>query len=91
MTDKSFFVYANEAASKIREINRLVFGTEDMEMGGLLGGAYYCIADMVQTHLAPVVGEKVHSDKLNGITSEIMFAEKDEIGGIVKGCCGQIE
>lgn len=90
MEEKLFFIYANEAASKIREINRLVSGMEDMEPGGLLGDAYYCIADMVQTHLAPVVGEKVHSDRLNGITTEIIFAEKDELGSIVGRYCGQV-
>lgn len=87
----AFLGYANEAAKGIREAGRLISGVECPENGSLLCGVYYCIADMVQVYLAPIVGKEMHSDELNDITTEILFAEKDETDSIIRKYCGSRE
>lgn len=84
MEEKIYLEYANEAAKKIREINQILSGTESPEDGSLLGDVDYCIYAMIQIYLAPIVGKEVFCDELNNMATEIMFAEKDEIDGIIK-------
>lgn len=79
-----FLTCANEAAGGIREINRLMGGTGMPEDGSLLCGVYYRIADMVRVYLSGMAGEEMHGGVLNDITTEIMCAEKDGIGSIVR-------
>ena len=86
-----FLRYANEAAKGIRKASQLLSGMECPENGSLLCGVYYCISDMVQVYLAPVVGKEIHSDELNDITTEILFAEKDETDSIIRKYCGTVD
>lgn len=81
--DKTYFEYANEAATKIRKINQLLCGTEVPEEGGLLDDIDYCIFSMIQLHLAPMVGKEPHSDEMNNIANEIMFADGNKVNEII--------
>lgn len=82
--DKTYFEYANEAATKTRKISQLLCGTEVPEEGSLLEGIDYCIFSMIQLHLAPIVGKEPHSDEMNYKAMEIMYADESEVNGIVK-------
>lgn len=84
MRERTYITYAHEAASKLNKINRLLTGTDCLDEGGLLGDAYYCIADMIELCLVPVVGKEIHSDELNDITVEIMSAESHKLNGILE-------
>ena len=81
-----YLEHANEAAEKIRKIHQLVSGgdTTIPEEGSLLGATYYHIADMLEIYLA-AIGMKVKDpDKSNDMITMLMFAEKDEISGIIE-------
>ncbi len=82
--DKTYFEYANEAATKVRKINELLCGTEVPEEGSLLDDIDYCIYSMIQIHLAPIVGKELHSDEMNDKVTEIMFADESKVNDIVK-------
>lgn len=86
----AFLEYANEATAKIREINRLICGTEMPEDGSLLGAVYNNIYLMVEIFLAPIVKMEIGNDNLNNMAVELMHAKKDEIGEIMKECCNII-
>ena len=81
----AFLEYANEATAKIREINRLICGTEMPEDGNLLGAVYNNIYLMVEILLASIVKTEIGNDDLNNMAVELMHAKKDEIGEIIKG------
>ncbi len=92
MTEQTrlFLNYANEATTKIREIYHIFGGygnTSSPEEGTLLGDVYACIAEMISLYLAPVIGKEMHSDELNDITVEMMYADKDEIESFIKKYC----
>lgn len=85
---QTYLGYANGAAKKIREINQIFGGLGWPEEGSLLGDVFFSIAGMVQIYLAPITGKEINSDELNDITTEIIFAEAEEIADIVKKYCG---
>ena len=85
---QTYLGYANGAAEKIREINRIFGGSGWPEEGSLLGDVFFGIAGMVQIYLSPITGKEVDSDELNDITTEIMFAEKEGIADIARKYCG---
>lgn len=85
---QTYLRYANGAAEKIREINRIFGGSGWPEEGSLLGDVFFGIAGMVQIYLSPITGKEVDSDELNDITTEIMFAEKEGIADIARKYCG---
>lgn len=79
-----FLEYANEVATKIREIFQVMGGGEPIpEYGSLLGDAYYGVFDMIQEHLT-AIGMEMADDEFNNMVTEIMFAERDEIYNIIK-------
>ena len=83
-----FLEYANEAATKIREISQLMGGSTAIpQEKSLLGNVYYYIADMIQIYLDTVGMKVMNNDDFNDMTVEIMFAEKNEIDGIIKKYC----
>lgn len=84
---KGFLEYANEAAGKIREINRMVSGTEIPEDDSLLGELDTCIYIMIQMYLEPVVRKEMGSDEMNNLAVEIMSAGKDGIESIIMEYC----
>lgn len=87
---KMFLENANEATTKIREIYHIFGGDESTnrpEEGTLLGDAYACIGEMISLYLASATGKEMHSDELNNITVEIMYADKDEIESFIKKYC----
>lgn len=80
-----YLEHANEAAEKIKEIHQLVSGRDTTpEYGSLLGDTYYLIADMMEVYLAAVGMKITNTEKFNGMISLLMFAEKNEIYGIIK-------
>lgn len=87
--EQAFLEYANEAASKIREIYHIFggYGDESSPEDGLLGKVYDCVAEMISLYLAPITGKEVDSDDLNDITCEAMHMDKEEIGNFVKKYC----
>ena len=85
---KEFVGYASEAAKNIREITSLLTGFDFPEDGSLLFTVYCNIADMLQVFLSPLVGKEMHSDKLNNMTTEILYAEEGQIGSIIEKYCG---
>lgn len=82
--NKTYFEYANEAATKIRKINQLLCGTEVPEKGSILDDIDCCIYYMIQLHIAPIVGKEPHSDEMNDKATEIMFADENKVNDIVK-------
>lgn len=85
---QTYLEYANEAATKIRKTHEVLSGGEAIpECGSLLGDTYYLIADMIQTFLATIGMRVVDDDEFNNMTTEIMFAEKDEIKSILRKYC----
>lgn len=84
---QTFLEYANEAAGKIREINRIISGTDLPEDDSLLGELDTCIYIMIQMYLAPVVRKEMGSDEMNNMAVEIMSVGKDEIGSVIKEYC----
>ena len=85
---KKVIGYAVEAAKNIREITFLLTGFDFPDYGSLLFKAYYNIFDMLQVFLSPLVGEEMHSDRFNNITTKILYAEKGQIGSIIEKYCG---
>lgn len=80
-----FLEYANEAAENIRKIHRVLGGGEPIpEYGSLLGNVYYLVTDMIQEYLSVMEMRVANDDEFNNMTTEIMFAEKDEIRDIIK-------
>lgn len=84
---QAFLEYANEAAGKIRKINQEISGTEIPEERSLLDDIDTYIYIMIQMYLAPLVGKEIGSDELNDFTTEIMYAEKNEIESIIERYC----
>lgn len=84
-----FLEYANEAATKIRKVNEVISGNNNIpEYGTLLGDTYYCIADMIQSYLLAIGMKVVEEDEFNNMVVMIMFAKKDEISNIIEECRG---
>lgn len=54
--------------------------------GRLLGDTYclYLVADMIQSYLSAIGMGVVNDEEFNNMTTEIIFAEKQEIYGILK-------
>ena len=84
MNERRFLEYANKAGCTIMEINRLISGTSCPEDKSMLGDVKNCVYSMIQIYLAPIVGKEIESDELNSMTTEIMFAEEDEIDNIIR-------
>lgn len=86
---QTFLEYANEAATKIREIYHIFggYGDESSPEDGLLGKVYDCVAEMISLYLAPITGKELNSDELNDITCEMMYINKEEIGDFIKKYC----
>ena len=85
---QKYLEYANEAVTKIREINQLMGGSTAIpQEKSLLGNVYYYIVDMIQIHLDTVGMRVMNDDDFNDMIVQIMFAEKSEIGSIVKKYC----
>ena len=57
---------------------------------GLLGELYVRVWDMVSLYLAPITGKELNSDELNDITYEVMYMDKERIGGFIKKYGGAI-
>lgn len=84
---QAFLENANEAATKIREIYHIFGGygeTSSPEEGTLLGDVYACLGEMISIYLVPLTGIELHCDELNDITCEIMYMDKEGIGGFIK-------
>lgn len=87
---QTYLEYANEAATKIREIYHIFGGygdTSSPEEGTLLGDVYACIGEMILLYLAPITGKEMHSDELNNMTVEIMHIKKEVIRDFIKKYC----
>lgn len=84
MSNLEYLKLANEAGTKLREINQLISGTECPEDGSLLGNVVCCIHSMVQIYLAPIVWKEIDSDELCNMTTQIMFAGEDEIDKLIQ-------
>lgn len=85
---KTYLEYANKASRKVMEINKIFGGTGWPEdEGSMLGEVHFAIADMIEMYLAPIVGKDAGSDELNDFTTEIMYAEKNEIESIIERYC----
>ncbi len=86
---QAFLEYAIETAEKVRKVHNILSGGEAIpECGSLLGDIYYGIADMIQEYLSTIGMRIANDDKFNNMTTEIKFAEKNEISGIIKRYCG---
>lgn len=83
---QTFLEYANEAATKIKEIYHIFggYGDGSPEEGTLLGDVYARIWDMVSLYLVSIMGKDLHSDEIGDMTVEILSAGKDEIENIIK-------
>lgn len=82
-----FLENAVEAATKMREIYHIFGGygdTSSPEEGTLLGDVYACVAEMISIYLVPIIGIELHSDDLNDMTTEIMSADKEDIGDFIR-------
>ena len=86
MKEQKFLEYANEAGRKIREIMRLICGSECME-DGLICDVFYRIGDMLQIYLASITGKEMDSNELADMAVQIMYAEEDEIDGLIHRYC----
>ena len=86
MNEQKFLEYANEAGRKIREIMRLVCGSECMDEG-LICDVFYRIGDMLEIYLSPIVGKETGSDELVNMAVQIMYAEENEIDGLIHKYC----
>lgn len=87
--EQTFLEYANEAATKIRDIYHIFggYGDESSPEDGLLGKVYDCVAEMISIYLEPITGRELHSDDLNDITCEVMHMDKEGIGDFIKKYC----
>lgn len=74
---------ANNIAGEIRKINEVLTGTNTLS-GGLLCDILDEVTDIVKAYLNPIFDTNITGDDLNNIASEIMYADKKEIGDIVK-------
>ena len=84
---QTFLEYANEAATKIREIYHIFGGygnTSSPEEGTLLGDVYARIWDMISLYLVSITGKDLYSDEINDMTRDILSAGKNEIENIIK-------
>ncbi|MCI8373811.1 MAG: hypothetical protein HFI75_15780 [Lachnospiraceae bacterium] len=90
--EQAFLENANEAAIKIRDIYHIFggYGDESSPEDGLLGELYVRVWDMVSLYLAPITGKELNSDELNDITYEVMYMDKERIGGFIKKYGGAI-
>ena len=86
MDEQVFLECANEAGTKIREIIKLICGSECMD-DGLLSDVFYRIGDMLEIYLSPIVGKEIGSDELADMVVHIMYAEEDEIDGLIHRYC----
>lgn len=84
---KTFLGYANEAARKIRQVNKLLCGAETTEEGSMLDEIDTCIYYMLQMHLSPIIGEEVNSDMMLDKATEIMYADEEKIKELEKQLC----
>lgn len=87
---QTFLEYANEAATKIREMYHIFGGygsTSSPEEGTLLGDVYARIWDMVSLYLVSSTGKDLHSDEISDMTCEIMRMDKEGIGDFIKKYC----
>lgn len=84
-----FLEYANEAATKIREIYHIFggYGDESSPEDGLLGNVYDCVAKMISIYLEPITGKELHSDDLNDITFKAMYVDKEKIRNFIEKYC----
>ena len=86
MNEKKFLECANEAGRKIREIMRLICGSDCID-DGLLCDIFYRISDMLEIYLSPIVGKETGSDELVNMAVQIMYAEEDEIEELIHKYC----
>lgn len=86
---RMFLEYANEAATKIREIYHIFggYGDESSPEDGLLGNVYDCVAEMISIYLEPITGKELHSDELNDITLKAMYVDKEKIRDFMEKYC----
>lgn len=84
--EQAFLEYANEAASKIREIYHIFggYGKESSPEDGLLGKVYDCVANMISLYIAPITGKELYSDDLSDMTCEIMHMDKEGIRDFIE-------
>ena len=87
--EQTFLEYANEAATKIRDIYHIFggYGDESSPEDGLLGKVYDCVAEMISIYLEPITGRELHSDDLNDITWEVMHVDKGKIRDFIEKYC----
>ena len=86
---QTFLEHAVETAEKVRKIHNILSGGEAIpEYGSMLGDIYYGIVDMIQEYLSTIGMRIANEDEFNNMTTEIMFANRDEINGIIKRYCG---
>lgn len=86
---QAFLEYAAETAEKVRKVHNILSGGEAIpEDGSMLGDIYYGIVDMIQEYLSIIGVRLANDDELNNMTTEIMFAKRDEINSIIKRYCG---
>lgn len=77
---------ANSITAEIKKINEVLTGTNTLS-GGLLCAILDEVSDIVKAYLNPIIDKNITGDDLNNIASEIMYADKTEIGYIVKKYC----
>ena len=87
MNEQKFLEYANESGRKIREIMRLICGSECMD-DGLLCDVFYRIGGMLEIYLSSITGKEIGSDELAGMAVKIMYAGEDEIEELINKVCG---
>lgn len=86
---QAFLENAVESAEKVRKVHYMLSGGEAIpEYGSMLGDIYYGIADMIQEYLSQIGMRIADDDAFNNMTTEIMFAKRDEINGIIGRYCG---
>lgn len=72
-----FLENAVEAATKIRKVNEVISGNNNIpETGTLLGDTYYHIWDMIHSYLLAIGLKVVEEGQFNNMIALIMFAEK---------------
>ena len=87
--EQTFLEYANEAATKIRDIYHIFggYGDESSPEDGLLGKVYDCLGEMISIYLEPITGKELHSDDLNNMTVELMYVDKKKIRDFIEKYC----
>ena len=91
---RMFLEYANEAATKIREIYHIFGGYDDESSpeDGLLGKGWsgrvnLVPGEMISIYLEPITGKELHSDDLNNMTVELMYVDKKKIRDFIEKYC----